>query len=114
MTGEQVAVAKIVADLVTTIGTWPIGVVMMAIIICPWISLLVVMRGIERRGAEYDKRFEAAVQMYENNVLLVKGYEKLASDLTSIIHLNIQAQTRLVEKIENNMYCPVIRERGPH
>lgn len=61
---------------------------------------------------EAEKRFEAVVRMYEDNVLLVKGYEKLAGDLTNIIHLNTQVNTRLVEKIENNAYCPAIRARG--
>lgn len=59
-----------------------------------------------------DKRFEAVVRMYEDNVLLVKGYERLAGDLANIIHLNTQMQTRLAEKIENNMNCPIIRDGG--
>ena len=59
-----------------------------------------------------DKRFETVVRMYEDNVLLVKGYERLAGDLSSIIHLNTQMQTRLAEKIENNMNCPIIRDGG--
>ena len=59
-----------------------------------------------------DKRFEAVVRMYEDNVLLVKGYERLAGDLANIIHLNTQMQTRLAEKIENNMNCPIVRDGG--
>jgi hypothetical protein len=59
-----------------------------------------------------EKRFEAVVRMYEDNVLLVKGYERLAGDLANIIHLNTQMQTRLVEKIESNMNCPIVRDGG--
>ncbi len=59
-----------------------------------------------------EKRFEAVVRMYEDNVLLVKGYERLAGDLANIIHLNTQTQTRLAEKIENNMHCPIVRDGG--
>lgn len=59
-----------------------------------------------------DKRFEAVVRMYEDNSLLVKGYERLAGDLANIIHLNTQMQTRLAEKIDNNMNCPIVRDGG--
>jgi hypothetical protein len=51
------------------------------------------------------------VRMYEDNVILVKGYERLAADLTGIIHLNTQVQTNLVNSIKNNHWCPVARER---
>lgn len=62
--------------------------------------------------AASEKRFEAVVRMYEDNVLLVKGYERLAGELANIIHLNTQMQTRLVEKIESNMHCPIVRDGG--
>lgn len=52
-------------------------------------------------------------RFYEDNVLLVKNYQKLADDLAGIITLNTQVQTQLVEKIQNNMFCPMIREKGP-
>lgn len=61
---------------------------------------------------EQEKRFAAVAQMYENNVLLVTGYEKLASDLANIIHLNTLTNTKLVEKINNNHYCPVVRGKS--
>ncbi len=51
------------------------------------------------------------IRMYEDNILLVKGYERLASELTSIIHLNTQVQTNLVSSIKNNHWCPIARER---
>lgn len=106
MTPQDVAAFTAVAALIKEVGTWPLFSIIALMQIGPWVGMLAITH-------VQGKRHSAAVQMYENNVLLVKGYEKLASDLTSIIHLNIQAQTRLVEKIENNMYCPVIREKGP-
>lgn len=60
----------------------------------------------------HEKRFESVVRMYEDNVLLVKGWERVAGDLSNIIHVSTQVSTRLVEKIENNMNCPVIRDGG--
>jgi hypothetical protein len=52
-------------------------------------------------------------QYYNSNVELVERYEKLAGELSGIIHLNTQIQTRLVEKIDNNLFCPIIREKDP-
>lgn len=135
MTGEHIAIATALAEVLARVGAWPIGLILLLVVICPWLALFLVSRSLERRAADHDKqsvitvatlkeqfsatleahnqRFEEVVRMYEDNVLLVRGYEKLANDLTSVIHLNIQVQTRLVEKIDNNMYCPAIREKGP-
>lgn len=60
--------------------------------------------------AAYHDDVRAVTRFYEDNVLLVKNYERLASELAGIIHLNTQAQTRLVEAIKNNMFCPVVRK----
>lgn len=51
--------------------------------------------------------------MYKTNVRLVEKYEKLADDLANIIHLNTQAMTNLVNMIKNNMFCPLVRAKGP-
>lgn len=61
----------------------------------------------------YKDDIRQAIRMYEDNVLLVKNYQKLADDLAGIITLNTQAQTQLVEQIKHNMFCPIVREKGP-
>ena len=60
--------------------------------------------------ASQEKRFEAVVKNYENNVILVESYQKLAGELAGIIHLSTQVMTKLVEKIDNNLFCPITRE----
>lgn len=60
---------------------------------------------------QQEKRFEVVVKNYDSNVILVEGYQKLANDLAGIIHLNTQMMTRLVEKIENNQFCPMVKEK---
>jgi hypothetical protein len=60
--------------------------------------------------AQQEKRFEAVVKNYENNVLLVESYQRLANELAGIIHMSTQVMTKLVEKIDNNMFCPMIKE----
>ena len=64
--------------------------------------------------AAYRDDVQKISRYYEDNVKLVKDYGGLADDLSGIIHLNTQAMTQLVEQIKNNMFCPVIREKGPH
>ena len=57
-----------------------------------------------------EKRFEAVVRMYENNVQVVKDYHDLAQDLTGIITLSTRTLEGLVQKIDNNQFCPLARE----
>lgn len=51
--------------------------------------------------AVYKRDVDTIGQMYRDNVSLVKGYEKLANDLTSIITLNTQTLTSLVEHVRH-------------
>lgn len=60
----------------------------------------------------YDKDMATVTRFYEDNVLLVKDYSRLSTELANIIHLNTQVQTRLVEKINNNHFCPIVRQKG--
>jgi len=62
--------------------------------------------------AQQDRRFEVVVRNYESNVLLVENYQKLANELAGIIHLSTQVMTKLVEKIENNLFCPIVKKGG--
>ena len=57
-----------------------------------------------------EKRFEAVVRMYENNVEVVKNYHALANDLTGIITLSTRTLEGLVSKIDNNQFCPIVRK----
>ena len=71
-------------------------------------------RRVEKVLSQYKEDMRIMTRYYENNVDLVKHYEKLAEDLSSVIHLNTKAMTILTEKIQNNMFCPAVRERGPN
>ena len=59
-------------------------------------------------------------RLYENNADLVRDYnatcerlEKIYSETISVISLNTQTQTQLVEAIKHNRFCPAAREKGP-
>lgn len=62
---------------------------------------------------QYKADVSRVTGYYERNVELVERYEKLSDDLSDIIHLNTQVMTRLVESINNNMFCPAVRNAGP-
>lgn len=63
--------------------------------------------------AAYREDVDKVRQFYERNVSLVEKYERLATDLKDVITMSTQVNTQLVEKIQNNMFCPVVRENGP-
>lgn len=59
---------------------------------------------------QQQMRFEQVVKQYENNVVLVENYQKLAGDLAGIITMNTQILTKLVAQVESNQICPIIRD----
>lgn len=69
---------------------------------------------------QYKEDVSEIKQLYEANVALVRNYEygvkqweKLDGELAGIITLNTQILTRLVEKVDNNHFCPQVRKQGP-
>jgi hypothetical protein len=62
--------------------------------------------------AQYKDDVKKVSDYYTRNVELVERYERLSDDLAGIIHLNTQVQTQLVEKIQNNMFCPLVRDNA--
>lgn len=113
MTPETLSTLTALITLLKSIGVLPLSALICLCILGPWvvqaISLNTMRKDQVKRDADAKERFDAVVRMYENNATLVKGYEDLAGDLASIIHLNIQAQTQLYESIRNNQYCPIVK-----
>ncbi len=96
----------------------PVSVVVSIVYVLGLPGLVMIMWYVDHRRYDkilsiYKQDMTQVTRFYENNVDLVKHYEKLASDLSSIIHLNTQVQTQLVEQIKHNMFCPIVREKGP-
>jgi hypothetical protein len=58
---------------------------------------------IDKTLTQYREDMLEQRKMYENNVELVKQYQSLASDLKDVITLNIQAMTRLVDRIDKEV-----------
>lgn len=92
MSVEQVAMLGALATLLERIGGWPLGLIMFVVVVGPWIfaGFLVWI---------FQKRFEAVVEMYKNNVKLLEKDQELACDMKEVVIMNTQAMTRLVDRI---------------
>jgi len=98
MSPEQMSALTAIASIVSKVGTWPIGSIIALVIFGPWIVMVLISRSIE-------KRHEAVVAMYENNVRLVQKYEKIADQQADTIRINTAATTELTSFLKNRVPC---------
>jgi hypothetical protein len=122
VTPDQLLAIKAISEIMKTMGAWPIGSLLAACIIGPWIFTYLNSRANDKRMEEItranDKRLEAAIRMYEENVQLVKDYKSLvqAGQRTVetyqelVIHTT-QVLTTVRNIAENNLYCPWVRKQ---
>jgi hypothetical protein len=89
----------------------PLGTIAILALVLPWLVLLVISWLNQRMIREFRdqfweetkesrERFEAVVRMYEDNVVLVKNYEKLATDQQDLIISNTTTVQRLLDRME--------------
>jgi hypothetical protein len=60
---------------------------------------------------EYGAALGTVSKYYEDNVELVRDFQKIADGFQSVVVLNTQAMQRLVDRVDNNLWCPVLREQ---
>lgn len=104
MIPEQISAINAIAQILEKLGTMPIFSLIVSLIIGPWIMAWIISRGNE-------KRFEAVIKMYENNVKLVEGYQDIAKNLQDLVIYNTQTMEVVKTKIDNNLYCPIVRKQ---
>jgi len=78
----------------------------------PWGIVFFVWWQGQKENKKWEDRFEAVKRMYENNVELVKRYDKLANEQQDVIIMNTQAMTKVADAIENNRFCPIIKQQS--
>jgi len=103
VTPDQIAALTAISAIMAKVGTWPIGSIVTAVVFGPWVVMGLLSRSME-------KRHEAALKMYEENVKLVVNYEKVAEGLQDIIILSTQTMTQVKERIDANLFCPIMRK----
>ena len=98
MTPEQISALTAIAAIVSKIGTWPIGSIIVAVVFGPWVVMGFITRATE-------KRHEAVVKMYEDNVKLVENYEKVADEQADTIRLTTAAVVELTIYLKSQVPC---------
>lgn len=104
MTPEQLATLRLVAETIQKMGTWPIGSVLLIVEFGPWILIFLAF-------IWQDKRFSKTVEMYENNVKLVKSFEEIAKSFKEVVVYNTSIMTQIKGIAENNLFCPLNRRK---
>ncbi len=121
MTPEQISIINTIALILDKIGTWPPMTLVAVVVIGPWVGLYLFSRSDDNRMQKVferqDKRFEEVVQMYENNVELVKSYEnvtksysEITDNMQELVILTTQTLQKLVDRIDSNLFCPIVRK----
>lgn len=103
MTPQDIAALTAMVAIIKEIGAWPLISIVSMVILGPWLGMWWITRGHEKRHAE-------VVQMYQDNVQLVKDTARVADGLQSIVVLSTQVMTRVDDKIDNNLFCPLMRK----
>ena len=111
---SESAIAQLISLVIGKLGATPILIFLLVLFVAPWVAVIVIVRGLDKRMTKVferqDKRFEEVVNMYANNVSLVKGYEKITGDLQDLVILVTSTMQTLVEHIKNNFFCPLNRK----
>lgn len=98
MSPEQISALTAIAAIVSKVGTWPIGSIVFAIVIGPWMMLYFFTRSMA-------KQLAAAIQMYENSNKLVARYDKMSSEHVDTIRLSTAATVELTQYLRNRVPC---------
>lgn len=61
--------------------------------------------------SQYQKDMQEQRRMYESNVELVKRVLTIADEQQEVIIMNTRIQQSLVDRIESNQFCPMVRLR---
>lgn len=109
MTPEQIAALTAATTLIERLGTAPVGVMIVFVILAPWVVTALV-------SIYQHRRFEAVVQMYENNYAqtetvtkLAEGFAEMAKGFRELVVWNTTELTEVKQAIFTNMHCPLNR-----
>ena len=132
MTPHELSAITALLTILEKIGTWLFGLLLFLIVFGPWALHFIFWRIDSRRNQSREEYEQERLQnvleqyridiseikrLYESNARLVtrsikafESLEKLYGESVSVISLNTQTQTHSVDAIENNRFCPAVRE----
>ena len=114
MTPETLTTLAALVTLLKSVGVLPLSMIVALIVLAPWVLMAMALQAMrkdqEKRNDESKLRFEAVVQMYKDNVELVKNYERVSEGLQDILILTTQTMTQVLSSVTNNLFCPLMRK----
>lgn len=103
--GPEMSVLAASVALLSEIGGWPLVTILLFFAVAPVILLIYVIRNlvvaVVSLRDEVRIEITASQQHYDNNVELVKNYDSLASELTTMVRVSTAASTQLAELISH-------------
>jgi hypothetical protein len=134
MTPQDAAALTMLLSVLKQMSTWPFGAVAFAMVIGPWLFAFIFWRMDNRRFiaqaaenqknltetlGQYQQNISEIKRLYESNSRLVvatneafKRLEKIYGETIGVISLCTHTQARLVDDIEKNQFCPIVRRKG--
>ena len=117
MSGGEVQALTALFELLSTLGALPFGLLFFSMV-GPWMLAVLLVWFVERGQ---NKRHGEAVQMYRDNVELVKEVVKISTSLKQLTSDNqgymlkhTETLMELAASIRTNQYCPAIRTEKKH
>jgi hypothetical protein len=104
MTPDQLSTLTALAGLVKSIGTWPIMSIVVLVVLGPWVVNAYT-------SYQHQRRFEAVVKMYEDNVTLVSTTQELGKGYREQLIYTTEVVREAKTIAENNLHCPMVRKQ---
>lgn len=98
MSPEQISALTAISAIVANVGTWPIGSVIFAVALGPWVMVYFFTRSMA-------KQLAAAIRMYENSNKLVERYDKISVEHVDTIRLSTSATVELITYLKTRVPC---------
>lgn len=116
MTPEQISTISALAALVQSIGNWPIMSILVLVVLGPWCvnayTSYQQQKRFELAREQSQAQFDAVVQMYKDNVLLVEDYKAMAGGYQNQLVWSTQIVTEAKDIAKNNLHCPLVRKQS--
>jgi hypothetical protein len=130
---EAQILAQALSSLIQYLGGTPVLLFLALVIVGPMITVVWIVYKLDRIQGKttteqearmtsvfkrQDDRFEQVVQMYRDNISLVKSYEAHVTNqretndkLIDLVAVSTDTQATMVAYIKNNLFCPLVKQR---
>lgn len=95
---------KIIASLIIALKGTPITAIIIMVFAAPWIAMF---------GLSYiqGKRLSTVLDLHRNSIEAAKVAGECCKDYKEVMVMTIEKLTKVIEAVDNNLYCPVVRKQ---